>query len=165
MPRKIKVVDVVENQIVVKTENVITDIPNDVIVKTDPIPEPELDSPVVMPDEVTDEILKDDVKVEVDSNDSLKVQAAEEPVAKTGTCKLCGKTMLLKNLKYAHPKVCKNRPPPEAPPPPPPSFEQVETIVAKAIKEVITKPVIEDLRQQKAEVRKQRINSLTQQAF
>ena len=165
MPRKIKVVDVVENQIVVKTENTFTDIPNDVIVKTDPIPEPELDSPVVIPDEVADEILKDDVKLEVNSNDSLKVQAAEEPVAKTGTCKLCGKTMLSKNLKYAHPKVCKNRPPPEAPPPPPPSFEQVETIVAKAIKEVITKPVIEDLGQQKAEVRKQRINSLTQQAF
>jgi len=165
MPRKIKVVDVVENQILVKTDNVITDIPNDVIVKTDPIPEPELDSPVVIPDEVADEILKDDVKLEVDSNDSLKVQVAEEPVAKTGTCKLCDKNMLLKNLKYAHPKVCKNRPPPEAPPPPPPSFEQVETIVAKAIKEVITKPVIEDLRQQKAEVRKQRIKSLIQQAF
>ena len=73
--------------------------------------------------------------------------------------------MLSKNLKYAHPKVCKNRPPTEAPPPPPPSFEQVEAIVAKAIKEVITKPVIEDLRQQKAEVRKQRINSLIQQVF
>ena len=77
--------------------------------------------------------------------------------------------MLLKNLKYAHPKVCKNRPPPEAPPPPPPSIEQVEDIVAsrvaKAIKEVITKPVIEDLRQHKAEVRKQRIKSLISQAF
>jgi hypothetical protein len=73
--------------------------------------------------------------------------------------------MLAKNLRYAHPKVCKNRPPPETPPPPPPSFEQVETIVAKAIKEVITKPVIEDLRQQKAEVRKQRIKSLIMQAF
>ena len=73
--------------------------------------------------------------------------------------------MLIKNLKYAHPKVCKNRPPPEAPPKPPPSIEQVENIVAKAIKEVITKPVIEDLRQQKAEVRKQRIKNLILQAF
>ena len=75
MPRKIKVVDVVENQIVVKTENTITDIPNDVIVKTDPIPEPELDSPVVIPDEVADEILKDDVKLEVNSNDSLSTSS------------------------------------------------------------------------------------------
>ena len=58
-----------------------------------------------------------------------------------------------------------NRPPPEAPPPPPPSFEQVETIVAKAIEEVITTPVIEDLIQPKTEVRKQRIKSLIQQAF
>ena len=64
-----------------------------------------------------------------------------------------------------HIQMCAKTTPPEAPPPPPPSFEQVETIVAKAIKEVITKPVIEDLRQQKAEVRKQRIKSLIQQAF
>ena len=158
MPRKIKVVDVVENKIAVSTENTITDIPNDVIVKpkVQEIPEPELDSPVVIPDEVADEIVK------VDTSEDLKI---EEPTPKTGTCNLCGKTMLLKNLKYAHPKVCKNRPPPEAPPPPPPSFEQVETIVANAIKEVITKPVIEDLRAQKAEVRKQRIKSLIQQAF
>ena len=159
MPRKIKIVDVVENQIEVKTHNVITDIPNDVNV---PDPEPELDSPVVIPDEVADEILKP----ELSSNDDLKVVI---PEPKTGTCNLCGKTMLLKNLKYAHPKVCKNRPPAEAPPPPPPSFEQVETIVAQrvatAIKEVISKPVIEDLRHQKAEVRKQRIKSLISQAF
>ena len=159
MPRKIKVVDVVENQIEVKTHNVITDIPNDVNV---PDPEPEIDSPVIIPDEVAEEILK----TEISSNDSLKVNL---PEPKTGTCNLCGKTMLSNNLKYAHPKVCKNRPPTETPPPPPPSFEQVETIVAnrvaKAIKEVITKPVIEDLRQQKAEVRKQRTKSLIQQAF
>ena len=157
MPRKIKIVDVVENQIEVKTHNVITDIPNDVNV-----PEPVLDSPVIIPDEVADEILKP----ELSSNDDLKV-AIPEP--KTGTCNLCGKTMLSKNLRYAHPKVCKNRPPAEAPPPPPPSFEQVETIVAQrvatAIKDVISKPVIEDLRHQKAEVRKQRIKSLISQAF
>ena len=72
--------------------------------------------------------------------------------------------MLIKNLKYAHPKLCKNRPPPEAPQPPP-SIEQVESIIAKRIKEVITKPTIEDLKQQKAEVRKQRIKSLIEQAF
>ena len=133
-----------------------TDIPNDVIIHTKPNPIPEPESPRVIPDEVAVETLS------IDTQDTLKV---EEPEPKTGTCNLCGKTMLSKNLKYAHPKVCKNRPPPEAPPPPPPSFEQVEHIVAKAIKEVITKPVIEDLRQQKAEVRKQRIKSLIQQAF
>ena len=142
------------NQIEVKTSNVITDVPNDVNV-----PEPELDSPVVIPDEVADEIFKtdivDNVKADVSSNDSLKVVI---PEPKTGTCNLCGKTMLSKNLRYAHPKVCKNRPPPEAPPPPPPSFEQVETIVAnrvaKAIKEVITQNQllrISDNRKQKSE--------------
>ena len=157
MPRKIKVVDVANTDIVAEP-NPTTNIPNDVVVDVKPkIEEPELDSPVVIPDEVADEILK--------TEDDLKVAKVEEPAPKTGTCNLCGKTMLLKNLKYAHPKVCKNRPPPEAPPPPPPSIEQVETIIAKRIKEVITKPTIEDLKQQKAEVRKQRIKSLISQAF
>ena len=32
---------------------------------------------------------------------------------------MCGKTMLFKNLKYAHPKICKNRPRPPSPVPPP----------------------------------------------
>jgi hypothetical protein len=156
-PRKIKVVDVANTNIVAES-NPTTDIPNDVVihVKT-PVEVPELDSPVVIPDKVADDILNTD--------DDVKVVNVEEPTPKTGTCNLCGKTMLIKNLKYAHPKVCKNRPPPEAPPPPPPSIEQVENIVAKAIKEVITKPVIEDLRLQKAEVRKQRIKSLILQAF
>ena len=159
MPRKIKVVDVVENQIMVQKENTITDIPNDVNIP-DAIPQPDPpDSPVEIPDKVADEIFE---QGKIDTSDDVKVQG---PTIKTGTCSLCGKTMLAKNLKYAHPKVCKNRPPPEAPPPPPPSFEQVETIVAKAIKEVITKPVIEDLKQQKTEVRKQRIKSLIMQAF
>ena len=121
------------------------------------IEEPDLDSPVVIPNAVAEDFLK--------TEDDVKVVEVEEPAPKTGTCNLCGKTMLLKNLKYAHPKVCKNRPPPEAPPPPPPSIEQVETIIAKRIKEVITKPTIEDLKQQKAEVRKQRIKSLISQAF
>ena len=39
MPRKIKIVDVAENQIEVKTHNVITDIPNDVNI---PDPEPDV---------------------------------------------------------------------------------------------------------------------------
>ena len=162
MPRKIKVVDVANTDIVAEP-NPTTNIPNDVIVDVKPqIDVPELDSPVVIPDEVADEIFE---QIKIDTQDDLKVAKVEEPAPKTGTCNLCGKTMLLKNLKYAHPKVCKNRPPPEAPPPPPPSIEQVETIIAKRIKEVITKPTIEDLKQQKAEVRKQRIKSLISQAF
>ena len=98
MPRKIKVVDVAENQIVVKSENVITDIPNSESID---VPQPETINPVIIPDEVADEILKE-VEIDKNNNDS-----------KTGTCSFCKKTMLLKNLKYAHPKVCKNRPPPE----------------------------------------------------
>jgi len=36
-----------------------------------------------------------------------------------GKCDMCGKTMLFKNLKYAHPKICKNRPRPPTPVAPP----------------------------------------------
>ena len=146
------------NNIVVAEANPITDIPNDIDV---PQPEPPKD-PVVIPDAVADEIFE---QIKIDKQDDLKVAKVEEQTSKTGTCNLCGKTMLIKNLKYAHPKVCKNRPPPEAPPEAPPSIEQVESIIAKRIKEVITKPTIEDLKHQKAEVRKQRIKSLIEQAF
>ena len=138
MPRIIKAADVANTDIVTEP-NPTTNIPNDVVVDVKPqIEEPELDSPVVIPDAVAKDILK--------TEDDVKVVEVEEPAPKTGTCNLCGKTMLLNNLKYAHPKVCKNSPPPEAPPPPPPSIEQVETIIAKRIKEVITKPTIEDLK-------------------
>ena len=149
MPRKIKVVNV-ENEIVA-TPDPITDIPNDEQVDPDPP-----DEPIVIPEETVKEILQQN---EID-NDTTK-----EP--KTGTCNLCGKTMLLKNLKYAHPKVCKNRPPPESPPPPPPSVAEVKQIVSKAIQKVVVadKPPIEVLKQQKAEVREQRITSLIEQAF
>ena len=149
MPRKIKVVSL-ENEIVA-TPDPITDIPNDEQVYPDPP-----DEPKVIPEETVKEILEQN---EIDND------AAKEP--KTGRCSLCGKTTLLKNLKYAHPKVCKNRPPPEAPPPPPPSVAEVEQIVSKAISEVVVaeKPPIEILKQQKAEVRKQRIQSLIEQAL
>ena len=152
MPRKIKIVDVVENNLVA-VPNATTDIPNDVI-----IPQPDApDSPVIIPDEVADEIFK------IDTSDDINVEAK---APKTGTCTLCGKTMLAKNLKYAHPRVCKNRPPPPDIPPPPPSIEQVEQIVANAIeKAVVAKPSIEIVKQQKAEIRKQRIKSLIEQAF
>ena len=149
MPRKIKVVSI-ENEIVA-TPDPITDIPNDDQVYPDPP-----DEPIVIPEATVKEILEQN---EIDNH------TFKEP--KTGKCNLCGKTMLLKNLKYAHPRVCKNRPPPESPPPPPPSVAEVEQIVSKAIQKVVIaeKPPIEILKQQKAEVRKQRIKSLIEQAF
>ena len=151
MPRKIKVVNV-ENEIIASPDP-ITDIPNDY---QDVVEQPEPpNDPVVIPDKVADEIFE-------------QIKEDTKTASKTGTCSLCNKTMLLKNLKYAHPKVCKNRPPPEAPPPPPPSVEEVENIVNKAIQKAVVvqeHPTIAVLKQQKAEVRKQRINSLIEQAF
>ena len=155
MPRKIKVVEI-QNEIVASPDPM-TDIPNDIQDVSDPISQPDPpDEPVVIPEETVKEIVKQN---EIDNKET------KEP--KTGTCNLCNKTMLLKNLKYSHPKVCKNRPPPEAPPPPPPSVEEVEKIVHKAIQKAVVaeKPPIEILKQQKAEVRKQRIKSLIDQAF
>ena len=87
--------------------------------------------------------------------------------------------MLLKNLKCAHPKVCKSRaPPPAAPPPPPPSFTienvYVNVPAKKAIPENV-KPVVEqpktleqqynEMKQNKADIRRQRIKSLISNAF
>ena len=59
----------------------------------------------------------------VQSEDEIKITSNEKELKQnkslTGTCELCGKTMLLKNLKYAHPNICKSKPPPPPVPPPP----------------------------------------------
>ena len=98
----------------------------------------------------------------------------------TATCDYCGKSMLLKNLNYAHPKVCKNRPrPPSPPPPPPPSIITERVVVNTPNKsethenvkpQVIERPKTleeqyQEQRLMKNDLRKQRIKSLIANAF
>ena len=65
--------------------------------------------------------LENEINVIKSDLDSTVVQVSDVEVEQeptkclTGKCKLCGKEMLLKNLRYAHPKVCKNRPRPPSP--------------------------------------------------
>ena len=90
------------------------------------------------------------------------------------------KTMLIKNLRYAHPKVCKSRPKHPTPPPPPPPNIIVEKVVVMQQStpnrtnfteeynaRVPTEPkdILQIIRQQRAESRKQKIKSLISQAF
>ena len=93
----------------------------------------------------------------------------------TGSCELCGKTVLVKNLKYAHPTVCKKRLP--SPPPPPPTTPKiiVEKIFAMRNNkpeeeykvQATTEPlnIVQALRQQSTEIRKQRFKKLLANAF
>ena len=125
MPRKIKIVDVVSKI----AESPIVEIPNE--------PQQVEIAPEIPP-EIPPEITPEPIKVEepIRSEDDVKIIGNQEELkqnkAPTGTCELCGKTMLSKNLKYAHPKVCKSRaPPPAAPPPPTPSFT-IENVYANA---------------------------------
>jgi hypothetical protein len=88
--------------------------------------------------------------------------------------------MLLKNLRYAHPKVCKNRPRPPSPPPPPPPSIIIERVVVNTPNKSEThenvKPQIierpKTLEEQyhehkinKTNLRKERIKSLMANAF
>lgn len=45
-------------------------------------------------------------KEELVPNDGEQVEQKPKKEAEKGTCEICGKTMTLKNLKYAHSKVC-----------------------------------------------------------
>jgi glycyl-tRNA synthetase (class II) len=55
-------------------------------------------------------------------------------------CPKCGKQMLAKNLKYSHPKVCKNRDPsPEPLPPPTPKIVIDKVVVMSNDKEKVYK--------------------------
>ena len=104
MVRKIKVVNVVETEI---KQDPIVEIPNEPTpaeIASNTSVEVNVDPESPKPEEV------------IQSEDEIKVITNKEELiqnkAPTGTCELCGKTMLLKNLKYAHPKVCKSKPPP-----------------------------------------------------
>ena len=171
MVRKIKVVNV---DMTIKTDPII-EIQNE---NLKDVIEPEVIQPIeeaLMIEEPVkvEELIKSEDEVIIDTNTIPE----KKPVA-TGTCDLCGKTMLLKNLKYAHPKVCKSRPPPPTlPPPPPPSviIERVvvntpnKTEVYESTPRVEPPKTIEqkyqEHKQNKTDIRKQRTQSLIQNAF
>ena len=119
MPRKIKIVNVADNVPVI-SETVEKP-------KVETVEEPKVELPPVVETKV------EEPKVEEPKVEEPKVELPSivEPKAKSeqmATCELCGKTMLLKNLKYAHPKVCKNKPKPPPPPPPPTPHIIVEKV-------------------------------------
>jgi len=171
MVRKIKIVNV---DMTIKTDPII-EIQNE---NLKDVIEPEVIQPI---EEAL--IIEEPVKVEeqIKSEDEVIIDTNTKPEKKpvaTGTCDLCGKTMLLKNLKYAHPKVCKSKPPPPTiPPPPPPSviIERVvvntpnKTEVYESTPRVEPPKTIEqkyqEHKQNKTDIRKQRIQSLIQNAF
>ena len=171
MVRKIKVVNV---DMTIKSDPVV-EIQNE---NLKDVIEPEIIQPIEAAPIITEppkveEPIKSEDEIIIDTN----TKPEKKPVA-TGTCDLCGKTMLLKNLKYAHPKVCKSRPPPPTlPPPPPPSviIERVvvntpnKTEVYESTPQVEPPKTIEqkyqEHKQNKTDIRKQRIQSLIQNAF
>ena len=161
MPRKVKVVNLtgdvpkVNETVEAKVEEPMNE------VTVEPVAEPVVD-PVV------------ETKVEpvvVESPQPKKSKAEQE----TGSCELCGKTMLVKNLKCAHPKVCKKRPPSPPPPPPPTPNIIVEKVVVMQNNrpqeeykvQATTEPlnILQTLRQQSTEIRKQKLKNLIANAF
>ena len=108
------------------------------------------------------------------------------------SCENCGKSMLMKTYKYSHMKVCKQVEPPPPPPPPPPPTPEPKVRAkpkpkAKAEKPVIAKPefkghvsfsnfeapehqlshidLYRQAREQRQQVRVQRVRSLISQAI
>ena len=91
MVRKIKVVNVTNNEPVI----------------TEAVEKPKVEAVVELP--VVEPVVELPSVVEPKVEPVVELPSVVEPKAKqeqTGTCELCGKTMLLKTLKYAHPKVC-----------------------------------------------------------
>ena len=126
MPRKIKVVPVAEME---TKQDPIVEIPNEPT-PTEISSNQSLEVNVDPEPPKTEEVIQSEVEI-------IKVTTNKEELVKnkapTGTCELCGKTMLLKNLKYAHPKVCKSKPPTPPPPPPPPTPNIIiERVVVKS---------------------------------
>ena len=175
MVRKIKVVDIEQ----VKVEKEInTEIPNEP--QPSEIKEPEAVIEDVQPIVVEDTPVEEAIKTEDEITITGNQKELKENKQQTASCDYCGKSMLLKNLKYAHPKVCKNRPRPPSPPPPPPPSIIIERVVVNTPNKSEThenvKPQIierpKTLEEQyhehkinKTELRKAKIKSLMANAF
>lgn len=175
MPRKIKVVSV--GDLTVEKE-IKTEIPNEP--QPSEIQESKLEVEDTQPTVVEDTPIEEAIKTEDEITISTNVKELKENKSPTGTCEFCGKSMLLKNLRYAHPKVCKNRPRPPSPPPPPPPSIIIERVVVNTptkseTHENVKPPVVErpktleeqyhEHRINKNDLRKQRIKSLMANAF
>lgn len=173
MPRKIKIVNVSKMEV---GSDPIVEIPNEPT-PTEISSAPSTNEPIKTEDvplAIENEVPIPEV---IQSEDEIKVESNEKELkqnrAPTATCDLCGKTMLLKNLKYAHPKVCKNKPPTPAPPPPPTPNIIIERVVvnsAPAPAPVTETPKAPEQQHQEQkptrnEIRKQRIKSLIANAF
>lgn len=175
MPRKIKVVDIEKSKV---EKEIKTDIPNEP--EPSEIKEPETviedEPPIMIEDTPQEEAIKTEDEMIVTGNQ----KELKENKQQTATCDFCGKSMLLKNLIYAHPKVCKNRPRPPSPPPPPPPSIIIEKVVVNtptksethenAKPQVIERPKTleeqyHEQRLMKNDLRKQRIKSLIANAF
>ena len=169
MPRKVKVanlsgeVPVVNETVEAKVDEPINE------VKVEAVPEPVVETVV---EAVVEQEVETKVEPVVETKEEPKKQKAEQQMA---TCELCGKTMLVKNLKYAHPKVCKKRPPsPPRPPPPTPNIIVEKVVVMqnsqpqeqyKVQTATDTTSILNSLRQQHTEARKQKFKNLIANAF
>ena len=175
MPRKIKVVDIEQSKV---EKEIKTDIPNEPIPSEIKEPEPVIEDvqPIVVEDTPVEEAIKTEDELTIKGNQ----KELKENKQQTATCEFCGKSMLLKNLRYAHPKVCKNRPrPPSPPPPPPPSIiiervvvntpinqETLENVKAQIIERPKTlEEQYHEHRLNKNDLKEQRIKSLIANAF
>ena len=175
MVRKIKVVSVGDMTI---EKEIKTDIPNEPqpseIKASEAVTEDV--QPLVVEDTPEEEAIKTEDEITITGNQKEIKQNKQQ----TATCDFCGKSMLLKNLRYAHPKVCKNRPRPPSPPPPPPPSIIIERVVVNTPNKTEThenvKPQIierpKTLEEQyhehkinKTSLRKERIKSLMANAF
>ena len=175
MPRKIKVVNVAQMEVgsepVVEIPNEPTpsELASNASTSSSLAPKVEEEPLAIQNEELKPEVVQSEDEIKVESNE----KELKQNKSQTGTCDLCGKTMLLKNLKYAHPKVCKNKPPTPAPPPPPTPNIIIERVVvnsAPAPAPATETPKApeqqhQEQKQTRTEIRKQRITSLIANAF
>jgi len=107
MVRKIKTSEV-------KIDNVSYDAVVETVSKVDETPVEEPTKPELVPDvgrqlkqeETVQNVLDHVEKEELVPDDGDQVEQKPKKEAEKGTCERCGKTMTLKNLRYAHSKVC-----------------------------------------------------------
>ena len=104
MPRKIKIVNVAKMEVgseplvEIPNEPTPSELASNASTSASLAPKVEEEPLAIQNEELKPEVIQSEDEIKVESNE----KELKQNKSQTGTCELCGKTMLLKNLKYVN---------------------------------------------------------------
>ena len=182
MPKKIKVVEISAEEEPIQEVKSDLGIPSSEPIeeelKSEPVLEPTEPEPVLIEEKEPEPKTKQIEQPPIVENQELEKTPEEKPKkqpAVMGTCEVCGKTMLMKTLRYSHPKLCQSSKPQQEPKAKKPKNEepatpkpQINPVVSfenhRQVEEVKPIDLYSQHRQARLQQRQVRVKNLISQA-